>query len=316
MTFRNATVFMFPADISSAFRDLQIVDRDGDSLQAALAEHAIKPVGPTEVASAGFASPYGEENAALYQRVTAGDVDVIALTVASEKRLLPSAAVNKALTERIKKFEAENGRKPGGKMRRRMKDDLLQEMLPKAFVQPGRTDLYIDLRRHMIVINTASRNAAEKVVSEIRRMLGSFPALPVNCEVAPRQVMTGWIAGNEMPELLSLGDECELRDPADSGAIVKIQRMQLAGEEIDKHLEAGKQVAKLGVVFADQMACVIDEGMVLRKATLMDGALDVGEADDSDDVNASLDAQVLIMAAAMGTLIDCLSAVFKWSRHE
>ncbi len=316
MMFTNATIFVFPAVISAALREMLVVDRDGDALQLALAEHVVKPVGPMELSSVGFASPYGEDNKALYQRVSTDDIDVITLTIASEQRVLPSGAVNKALMDKIRKFEADNARKPGGKMRRQMKDDLVSEMLPKAFVQPGRTDLYIDLRRHMVIINTASRKAAEAAVSQIREVLGSFPALPVNCEVAPRQILTGWVAGEDMPDEWSLGDECELRDPADSGAVVKVQRMELAGTEIDSHLEAGKQVKRLGLLHSDLISAVLDEEMVLRKVKLMDVVLDRHEEEERDDINAFLDGKLLLMAGALGPFIDSASKAFKWTRAE
>jgi len=67
----------------------------------------------------------------------------------------------------------------------------------------------------------------------------------VNAEVAPRSILTGWVAGEPLPEGLTIGDECELKDAADKGAVVKCQRQELLGDEIGKHLEAGKQVSKV-----------------------------------------------------------------------
>lgn len=84
--------------------------------------------------------------------------------------------------------------------------------------------------------------------------MGSFPALPINAEVAPRAILTGWIAGDPLPEGLSLGDECELRDPTDTGAVVKVQRMELSGDEIAKHLESGKQATRLALVLDGRSA--------------------------------------------------------------
>ena len=303
MFFRNLTLFRFPASI--AF----------DDLESKLADVALKPVGPMELSSRGFISPFGRnegEDATLMHRVD----DAIWLTVGGEDRLLPSSVVNDLLQKKVDEFEAKNARRPGGKLRRQMKDDLIAELLPRAVVRPVRTDCLIDLKHGVIAVDTSSRKVAETVVSQIREALGSFPALPVNGEVAPRAVLTGWIAGDPLPEGLSLGDECELRDPTDSGAVVKAQRMELQGEEIGKHLEAGKQVARLALVLDDHVSFVLGEDLVVRKFKLLDGAVDQLESTDREDVAAELDARFALMAGEFRRLFAVLESAFRLSKGD
>ena len=303
MFFRNLTLFRFPASISF------------DDLESQLAEAALKPVGPMELSSRGFVSPFGRaggDEAALMHRID----DAIWLTVGGEDKLLPSSVVNDLLQKKIDEFEEKNARRPGGKMRRQMKDDLVMELLPRAFVRPVRTDALIDLKHGVLVVDTSSRKVAEAVVSQIREALGSFPALPVNAEVAPRSVMTGWIAGDALPEGLSLGDECELRDPADTGAVVKVQRMELAGEEIETHLEAGKQVARLALLLDDHVGFVMGEDLVLRKFKLLDGAVEQLESSERDDIRAELDARFALMAGEFKRLFPVLETAFKLSNAD
>lgn len=303
MFFRNLTLFRFPASINF------------DDLETQLADAALKPVGPMELSSRGFISPFGRaggEDAALMHRIN----DAIWLTVGGEDKLLPSSVVNDLLQKKVDEFEAKNARRPGGKMRRQMKDDLVAELLPRAFVRPTRTDALIDLKHGVIVIDTSSRKVAEAVVSQVREALGSFPALPINAEVAPRAVMTGWIAGDELPEGLSLGDECELRDPADSGAVVKVQRMELAGEEIDTHLEAGKQVARLALTLDDHAGFVLGEDLVLRKFKLLDGAVEQLESSERDDIRAEMDARFALMAGEFKRLFTVLESALKLSKAD
>ena len=149
---------------------------------------------------------------------------------------------------------------------------------------------------------------AENVVSEIRHALGSFPALPLNAEVAPRSVLTGWIAGEPLPDGLSLGDECELRDPIDQGAVVKCQRQELQSDEIAKHLEAGKQVTRLALTLDDHVSFVLGEDLVVRKFKLLDGAVDQLESTERDDLRAELDARFALMAARSSACSRCSKA--------
>src|SRR3546814_8491660 len=135
------------------------------------------------------------------------------------------------------------------------------------------------------------------VCSEVRRALGSFPALPINAEVAPRSILTGWVAGEPLPDGLSIGDECELRDPVDQGAVVKVQRMDLHSDEIARHLETGKQVTRLALSLDDHVSFVLGEDLVVSKFKLLDGAVDQLDNNNADDARAELDARFVLMSA-------------------
>ena len=300
MFFRNLTLFRFPASL------------DFSDLETQLADARLKPVGPMELSSRGFVSPFGRDGEALSHRVG----DAIWLSVGGEDRLLPGAVVNDLLQKKLAEIEEKEGRRPGGRTRKRLKEELVAELLPRAFVRPTRTDALLDLAHGICVVDTSSRKTAENVVGEIRRALGSFPALPLNAETAPRAVLTGWVAGDALPEGLSLGDECELKDAADKGAVVKCQRHELACEEIGKHLESGKQATRLALVLDDHVSFVLGEDLVVRKFKLLEGAVDELESTDADDVRAEMDARFILMAAEVKRLFSVLESAMKLSRAE
>jgi recombination associated protein RdgC len=300
MFFRNLTLFRFPASLDLADFDTQ------------LSECALKPVGGLELSSRGFVPPFGRGSEALSHRIGAA----IWLTVGGEDRLLPAAVVNDLLQKKLAEIEDKEGRKLGGRARKRLKDDLIHELLPRAFVRPSRTDAMLDLEHGLCIVDTSSRKNAEAVASEIRRALGSFPALPLNAEVAPRAVLTGWIAGDPLPAGLSLGDECELKDAADGGAVVKCQRQELQGDEIGKHLEAGKQVTRLALTLDDHLSFVLGEDLVIRKLKFLDGAVDQLESSEREDVRAELDARFALMAGELARLFAVLEPALRLSKAE
>jgi len=242
--------------------------------------------------------------------------DALWLTVGGEDKLLPGAVVNDLLQKKLAAIEEKEGRKPGGRTRKRIKDELITELLPRAFVRPVRTDALIDRQHGVIAVDTSSRKSAESVVSEVRRALGSFPALPLNAETAPRAILTSWIAGDPLPDGLALGDECELRDPVDSGAVVKIQRMDLSGEEIAKHLDAGKQATRLALVLDDHVSFVLGEDLIVRKFKLLDGAVDQLESSGDDDIVAELQTRFALMAGEFKRLFGVLEAAFRLSQAQ
>ena len=300
MFFRNLTFFRFPAT------------HDFTQLDALLPEAALKPVGPLELSSAGFVSPFGRGEEALSHRIG----DAIWLTVGSENKILPGSVVNDLLAQKVAEIEDKEGRKLGGKARKRLKDDLLHELLPRAFVKSSRTDALLDLEHGFLAVDSSSRKSAEAVASEIRRALGSFPAIPPNAEVAPRSILTGWIAGEPLPEGLSLGEECELKDAMDGGAVVKAQNQELVSDEIAKHLEAGKQVTKLALNLDDHLSFVLGEDLVVRKLKFLEGAVDQLESTERDDLHAELDARFALLAGEVRRLFLVLESTLKLSKAE
>lgn len=315
MFFRNLTLFRFnPAALAPFFQPGEV---HGDAsfeltppvFVQGLESCALKPVGPLELARTGFVAPYGNDSEQLavefdqYRWVALGQ----------EKKLLSSAALNKATTDRIRAAEERLGLKLGGRQRKRFKQEALEEMLPKAFVEPRRTDAYLDLGRGFLAVDTSSRKAGEAVASQLREALGTFPALPLNAEVAPRVVLTGWLAGEALPDGFTLGDECELRDVASSGAVVKMQRKDLVGEEIEQHLQNGMQCTRLALTYRDHVSFVLGEDLVLRKVRILDGAVQQLEADEFDTVKQELDARFVVMAGTFGELFDALEKALQLS---
>lgn len=300
MFFRNLTLFRFPTAL------------DLSDLDTGLADCALKPVGPMELSSRGFVSPFGRDGEALSHRIG----DAIWLSAGSEDKILPGAVVNDLLQKKLAEIEEKEGRKLGGRARKRLKEDLVHELLPRAFVRPSRTDAMLDLTNGFIAVDTSSRKNGEAVVSDVRQALGSFPALPLNAEIAPRSVLTGWIAGDDLPEGLSLGDECELRDAADQGAVVKCQRQELLGDEIAKHLEAGKQVTRLALTLDDHLSFVLGDDLVVRKLKFLEGAVEGLESTERDDIRAELDARFALMSGEVRRLFLTLESALKLSRAD
>ncbi|NLB56985.1 MAG: recombination-associated protein RdgC, partial [Gammaproteobacteria bacterium] len=138
MFFRNLTLFRFAPTL------------DLSHLADGLAETALKPVGPLELSSRGFIPTFGRDSEAYSHRIG----DALWLTVGGEDRLLPGAVVNDLLGKKIAEFEEQQGRKPGGRLRKHMKDDLVPELLPRAFVRPTRTDALLDLESGVCAVDT------------------------------------------------------------------------------------------------------------------------------------------------------------------
>lgn len=303
MFFRNLTLFRFSAAVAT----------DLDKLDEALAEHRLRPVGPLEMGTKGFVSPLGRGEEALTHAVKSCTL----VMVGSEDKLMPAAVVNDEIFRRTQKIADDEGRKVNGRERKRIKDDVLNELLPRAFVRSSRLAAYADKRNGWLVIDSSSRKSAENGVTQLREALGSFPAVPLAPEESPRTLMTDWLATGNLPGGLALGDECELRDPATAtGAIARCRRQDMDTEEIREHLRTGKQVFQLGLVFDDRMTFVLGEDLVVRKLKFLDVVLDEMGDSQHDSAAAEMDARFALLTLELERLLGKLDEWFKLPRPD
>jgi len=301
MLFKNIVFFRFPKN------------SDLSPIHEALPRAQLKPVGALDISSRGFISPFGREEKELLSR----DINqALWLTWGAEDKILPASVVNDVLRERTEELERKQGHRIGARQRRQLKDDILQELLPRAFVKHSRTDAWLDRHHAYIAIHASSQKTAETVVSAVRNLMGSFPAIPLHAHHAPRALLTAWIAGEPLPEGLRLGTECEMKDPAEGGAVVRCQHHQLRCAEIDKHLEAGKKATKVALQFEDNLSFVLGEDLIIRKLKLLDGALEQLAEDDENDRRAELDALFVLQSGEIRRLFGMLEKLFGLNRVE
>lgn len=313
--FKNLTIYRFPTDLPPQSMPNYWPPRSGRNpveFADQLATERLRPVGPMEFHTAGWISPYGSSGDCLFQQVG----DCIMLTLGGESKVLPPAAVAAATSKRVADIEAQTGNTLGRRARQRMKDEVIVDMLPRAFTAPSRLSGYLDLARGILAVDTASRKAADEFVSHFRRTLGSFPALPLNAEVSPQAVLTSWLSCDEaIPVSFSFGDECELRDPVDGGAVWRGKHDELLSPVVAEQLTAGRRCARLGLEYHDRLSFTFGDDLVIRKLRFLDGALDKLDL-DGDDAVAEADARFALLAGEVGALFDVLAEAFKFSGAE
>ena len=161
-----------------------------------------------------------------------------------------------------------------------------------------------------LVIDTASRKAAEEAVDQFRAAMGRFPAVPAAPENSPRTVMTDWLIHGKLPKGLALADECELRDPAEAGALVRCRRQDLESDEVREHLKSGKQVFQLGLVFDDR-----DRFGARRRSRRAQAAFSRRRPRRTrrgrrESAKAELDAQFALMSLELRRLLDNMDEWF------
>jgi len=280
---------------------------DADNLEQRLLERRFRPCGPLQTASLGWHLPLGEQTQAL----THAGNGCIALCARRQERLLPATVVGEALDERVADLEERETRTVGRRKRRQLREEVVLDMLPRAFTRSRQIHAYLDLTAGWMLVDAASGKGAEELVGLLRETLGSFRVRPPRPRNPPTALMTRWVATGAMPDGLSLGDACELRDPRDERALVRCSGQDLGSEEITTHLRAGKEVVKLALHWRAQLEFLLQEDLSLRRLRFAEALLDEALEPDIEDAAARFDAEFAIMVLQLRELIGYLDKLFE-----
>jgi recombination associated protein RdgC len=206
-----------------------------ESLEEKLGEHRSEPCQRLESARYGFVSPFSGSPDGVLVHSAAGHM---LFTFQIEEKVLPSSVVRDAVQEKVEAIQTEEGRTVFRKERAQIKDEVMLDLLPRAFTKKTHINAFITASRKYLVINTASHPKAEDLMSWLRTALGTLPALPLKVKASPSGEMTRWIdnSGHYVPAGFTTGRSCELRSTLEAGSAIRCKDIDLDGDEVQQCL--------------------------------------------------------------------------------
>lgn len=291
MWFRNLTVLRAPKPWA---------------LDRAALETALQPLAFTEAMSVetqrmGWTPPREGHTEPVY---ALADAWLIALR--QEKKLLPTRVVQQFVRERAVEIEAEEGFKLSRKRLRALKDEVRDQLLPRAFSIATDTRAWIDAPRGLLVIDAAQASRADEVVGLLARSLGSLPVRPLQTRLSPVAAMTDWLASDEAPAGFSLDQEATLK-ASDSPATLRYAHLSMEAEEIARHTRAGKRCTRLAMTWRDRVSFVLTDTLAIKRVKPLDVLREAeGGGADETDAEARFAADFALMTAEVSALLEDL----------
>lgn len=277
-----------------------------------LASKAFRPCGKLDLFTYGWVSPLGRYSDELVH-VANGS---ILLCARKEEKVIPSSVIRDEVNERAQDIEQQQGRPVSRKEREAIKEEVLQDLLPKAFTRSQRIFLYISPKDNLLVVNCSSAKKTEELLSYLRTTLGSLPIVSPSLLASPAAIMTSWLVDDDAPTDFIIEDECELREAGDEGSIVRCKRQDLVSDEVLTHLKAGKQATKLSITWQDSLSCILNEDLSIQRLRFNQEVLDQGSDIDSDDIIAQLDNDFSVMTLELARFIPRLLEVLGGENKE
>jgi recombination associated protein RdgC len=296
MWFKNLQLFLLKEDFTHSWEELE----------QSLAANRYRPCGSLEVAVQGWHPPLGGDSEQLC--FTADGCFLVCQR--REEKILPASVVNDALADKVQQIEAEEARDLGRREKKQLKDEVYHDLLPRAFTRSSLTFAYVDVAKNWILVDAASPKKAEDLVSLLRKSLTSLPVRPLTVKQAPAEVMTRWLEGDNPPNDFVIADQCELRDPDQEGGIVHCRRQDLAGDEIQAHLKAGKRAVQLAVEWEERINLLLTDQPTARRLRFADELIEEAAETGGDDSAAIFDADFTLMSMELRKFIDRMIEVF------
>lgn len=273
-------------------------------LEEKLAQHIFTPCSHQQTSSYGWVSPLGKHSEQLVHATNG----YFMISAKEQERILPSAVVNEKLEERIRELEEKDGREVYRKEKTAIKDELIFELLPRAFTRSKLHFAYIAPQQGLLVVNSASAKRAENLLNQLRESIGSLAVIPLSCKNIASHSMTHWLAKGDVPEPFIVGADCELKD-LQQGSSIRIKQADLQADEVLAHVNSGMYVSQLQLHWQDRLSCVIDENMAIKRLKFTDIVQEESQSND-DDAAASFDADFAIMTAELDNFINDLIRAF------
>lgn len=258
--------------------------------------------GPTQPSSAGFSAPRHLEHGPLIEMRNGHWI----LEVTLQKRDLPPRVINKELDLQLDQILEKTGRRPTGRAKRELREEVVRALLPKAFLKTELVTVWIDPGARLLFIDATSKSKLDIVTSLLCASFLNFYVKPLSTAQSMSSCVAAWLQDGEPPAVLTLDDECELKDSAEGGGVIRYSRHALDIDQVKAHLNEGKYPVKVAMTWQSRVSFVLTESLQLRKIAFQDVVLNDSSYGDGE----AFDVTVAIVTAEFSNLIPSLVEAF------
>ncbi len=282
------------------------------ALEKALQKSRFVPCGPTQAEASGWVPPRGGKHTQLAELVGGQ----LILKLCTEKRAVPSSAVKAGVEEKVERYKKETGlERVGAKAKKAFKEEVLLDLLPRAFTKRAHTLLWLAPAQRLLVIDSGTLAGADRIVSALLAALIEIPGggVPldlqlIQTELSPAAAMSQWLRTREAPYHFTIDRDCELKTPDDQKSSVRYTRHTLDIDEVAQHIAAGKVPTQLAMTWNDRVSFVLTETGQVRRIKLLDVVMEGVDKPGKDEDGFDADAAILTGEMA-GLLEDLLGAL-------
>ncbi len=291
MWFKNLQIFQLtsPWTLSAA------------ELEELLEKQSFQPCGSMDMQSRGWTPP--RDNGGLVHTVNRQ----MLLRFGTEKKLLPASVINQVTKLKLTDIEEQQGYKAGKKQRKEIKEQVTDELLPRAFAITSNTHVWIDPVHGWLVVDASSPTKTDDVFTWLLRSIPSLPVTALRVLRAPGDAMTHWLDSDEAPSGFTVDQDTELTSTGENKSTVRYVKHTLEADDIRRHIKGGKRCTKLALTWNDRISFVLTETLAVKRVTALD-VLKENSSGTSKDEDERFDTDFALMTGELDQLLSNLIA--------
>ena len=295
MWFKNLALFQFTEQFTLSAKELEKY----------LTEHAFSPCTKSVPVAMGWVVPSLAVNAPIVYAKSG----FMMISFKVQEKIVPAGVIKELLDEKIEEVMLKESRKVKKKEKDRLKEEIYQSLLPRAFNRNTFIDAYIDKKAGWLLVNASSVKKAELLTMNLRKALGGLKIFTP--EVLPvSMLLTKWLKTNQYPQDLTIEDQCVLQDNKDTLGIIRCQRQNLFTDEIISLINSGREVIELGLSWQDQLSFVINDELIFKSLKFLETIEDQVNNIVFENKQECFDANFIIMAETLRKFIAFIMQVF------